>query len=728
MPPPVGTWAALSGTSVYPAIPFEAKPESAPGGTPELWSPQSLFAYSGGEVAQRGGVWGFLIWGGGHAATPDNSLYWVPFDGSGAQRLTGPYLAPDKAYTYDLPYETYRDVSRNVTGVTTPGAPKSRHTYSSLVWTGSELLAFGGSLHTGAGGGTEVIRRFDLSQTAAQAMARADMGWQLRAPAPAGTITAMAGWDSQTGKYVVRARNFFGAYLPATNTWERWGDAGGGSDYEASVAMDVFGRRMYILGSRLAEVINLDAHTLTPITAAWAAPFLPASPEGPGIAWHAGTRQIIAWLGGQNLLLIDPSLGTSRTVTMSGLAVSAAQGSGTYGRFRVIPGTDQVVLVNSVFENVFIGTVPVGAWREHSMPPAGLAYMGGQGGKHGRTFYHALSHEMVFAGGDWKTSQPTLENGDFVGSEIWALDVAVDTWRLLRPFCVAGEPQPGRPDSVGWAHDSQRDRALMTPGFYGITQGATSGCGATEGWGGYAFSFATRKFSGPDALANLPPPPSGWGGDTSAAFSTYDPVNDELVRVRNGPTLERLNLATQTWRTKNLGLTPTWNPVPNRAQIVIDAAGRAVYWLDAFGDAGGVAGGVTTPPRGPALIKVSLIDGTVTPILLPSSYVPPGDGSQEVYLAFDPINRLVMIPNNTGMGQSPILGLGLYHADTGIWEWQPVPSWVWGSVWGFDEATGQLIGIGKRTIPTAYYTYRYAAPIIPNPAWRVAQTLTLTVT
>ena len=111
--PRVGTWAQLPNTSVYPAQPFEAKRESAPGSTPELWSPQSLFAYSGGDVAQRNGVWGFLIWGGGHAATPDNSLYWVPFDGSGATRLTGPYLAPDKVYSYDDPLETYRSVSRN---------------------------------------------------------------------------------------------------------------------------------------------------------------------------------------------------------------------------------------------------------------------------------------------------------------------------------------------------------------------------------------------------------------------------------------------------------------------------------------------------------------------------------------------------------------------------------------------------------------------------------------
>jgi hypothetical protein len=180
--------------------------------------------------------------------------------------------------------------------------------------------------------------------------------------------------------------------------------------------------------------------------------------------------------------------------------------------------------------------------------------------------------------------------------------------------------------------------------------------------------------------------------------------------------LERCNLAAKTWRTSRLNLTPTWNPIPNRAQSVIDVKGRAIYWLDAFGDKGGFAGGVTTPPRGPALVKVSLSNGSVLALPLPKPYTPPGDGSQEVYLAFDPINRVVLVPNNIGMGQSPILGLGIYHVDTGQWEWEAVPSTVMGSVWGFDEATGAMIGVGKRSEPFAYFLYKYDSNAkAPNP-------------
>jgi len=353
------------------------------------------------------------------------------------------------------------------------------------------------------------------------------------------------------------------------------------------------------------------------------------------------------------------------------------------------------------------GSVPLRQWAERPMPGAGLAYMGGVGGKHGRAFYHPGLKGMVFAGGDAKTSQPQYEGyGDGTGSEVWTLNAQTDKFTLLRPFCVASENQPGWPDSVNWTYDSRRDRGIMAPGFYFITQGAKDPCGSNMGWGGYAFDFATKKWNGPDGVVNLPPPPNGWGGDGGSSHAVYDPVNDEFVRIRNSPQMERLNLSTQTWRVQQLRLQPTWNPNPNRAELVIDVNGRAVYWLDAFGDKGGTCCGGTWPARGPALIRVSLVDVSVSVILLPSQYVPAPSDS-DVYLAFDPVNRVVLVPNNIGMGQSPIQGLGIYRVDTGQWEWEAVPQAVWGSVWGFDENIGAMIGIGKRTSPTAYYMYKY---------------------
>jgi hypothetical protein len=158
-----------------------------------------------------------------------------------------------------------------------------------------------------------------------------------------------------------------------------------------------------------------------------------------------------------------------------------------------------------------------------------------------------------------------------------------------------------------------------------------------------------------------------------------------------------LNLTTRTWRVQTLAKAgdPGWNPVPNRAQSVIDVTGRALYWIDAW---------ATTPP---SLVKVSLTDGSVTTVPLPAQYRQPASGDQEVYLAFDPVNRVIFVPNNYDMGVSPLTGLAMFHVDTLQWEWEAVPPTAFGSVWGFDQDAGALIGIGKRVWPSSYYLYKY---------------------
>jgi hypothetical protein len=156
--------------------------------------------------------------------------------------------------------------------------------------------------------------------------------------------------------------------------------------------------------------------------------------------------------------------------------------------------------------------------------------------------------------------------------------------------------------------------------------------------------------------------------------------------------LERLNLASKTWRTQDLS--DPGGTTPHRSQQVIDVNGRAVFFL--------------APRRKPpSLIRVSLKDGSVTAVPLPPQYRLPDGGGTEDYLVFDTVHRVLLIPNNFGMGQTPIQGLGIYHIDTGKWEWEAVPPAVAGSVWGFDEATGAMIGIGKRYAPFAYFLYTY---------------------
>jgi hypothetical protein len=382
---PPGTWAQIPNTAIRSAMPPEAFIARTPGAEPELFSAKNIFAYSGGDLAALNSVLGFLFWGGGHHDSPDNSLYWAPFDGSGSKRLSGPYLAPDggKGYYLQDKLDHYTEISRNQPGVTVGGAPKSRHTYSCLATVlvngKPQFFTVGGGMASLSGYGTNATRLFDLSQTYAQAMARPDMGWARRADAPRGTLTCSVGWDSKTGLVVVRALSFWGAYNPATDTWARWGDSYGGSDYEASVAMDVSGRKMYVLGGQIAEVVDLDTHVVTSLgiwdgTKAtgpgWAKIFLtPAwfggTLKGPGVQWHPGRQRILAYVQRnatngteQNILQIDPVKGTVETLQMAGVRVATVPGFSILGRFRLIPGTDTVVLAGAVDTNVFVGQLP----------------------------------------------------------------------------------------------------------------------------------------------------------------------------------------------------------------------------------------------------------------------------------------------------------------------------------------------------------------------------------
>ena len=385
--PPVGTWATIPNTAIFPVMPPEMS--SCPGrptcDRPELWSPASAFANSGGDLGKLNGVLGMFMWGGGHAATSDNSLYWSPFDGSGPKRLTGPYLSPNRTYGETTPLETYGSVSRNQPGLTgdcaAEGAcsPKSRHTYNSIlsieVKGVPSMFVYGGSLAVGSGSGTAVTRIFNLTQTYAQAMGRLDMGWEKKVAAPSGAVTSHSIWDPAKRRVVTRSTRALMVYYPDEDRWENrtpGGNFPSGSDFQAGVTVDYASRTMYVLGDRLAEKINLDTLGWTDLTGtAWGQFVRKGYTSGgygeqPGIAFHPRTKQILfkgRKMGANSvwqpyeLFLIDPEAGTLKSISMSGPPNNSADGA-YYGRFRLLPGTDSVVVMQTVTGNAAIGTIP----------------------------------------------------------------------------------------------------------------------------------------------------------------------------------------------------------------------------------------------------------------------------------------------------------------------------------------------------------------------------------
>ena len=314
------------------------------------------------------------------------------------------------------------------------------------------------------------------------------------------------------------------------------------------------------------------------------------------------------------------------------------------------------------------------------------------GAKHSRVAFDSQRGRMVLAGGDIR--HPTIGNGNG-NPTVWAVDLEHNTpWELVHDWCSArGELMPGTPDSVGWAYASRHDQGVMFPGFYFITQNDRWCPGSREVADAVIYDFKTNKW----LPVPFPPPPNGWGGDIGASFATYDPETDSIYRFRNGGTIEIFSMSGST-RVIPSGLLDEGG---NRDQTAIDVRGRSIYRVG----------------RGrKTLLKFSIRSRSLSAASpLPRQWVRPPD-DMETYLAFDPINRVLLLPNVESFG-GKVLGLGIYHVDTKRWEWEAAGDvrglLVRGNVFGFDEKNNTFLLVGghpaEGTLPpvTVYWLYRY---------------------
>ena len=339
-------------------------------------------------------------------------------------------------------------------------------------------------------------------------------------------------------------------------------------------------------------------------------------------------------------------------------------------------------------------TIPERTWVSR---PLGTGYGGPglrpYGGKHTRLLYDSKRGRMVLTGGDYANPHISDDGNQMV----WALDLGsgpAPTWRLIGAWCN-GPEQPGRPDTVLWVYDSKRDRGIVMPGFYFITEGETSECpGVKDLPDPMFFDFVTNKWQ----RVPFGPPLGGYGGDEGASFGVYDQVTDSVYRVRStdgGNVMEILSLQTNRWSYGSMGLPASGN----REQAVIDVEGRSIYLINRYLK---------------ALVRYSIRRGSVDVIPLPRQARPPQDMDLETYLAFDSINRVVLYPNsyeNSGR----MYGLGIYHVDSKKWEWEavpPGPPFVQGNVLAFDPGNNVMLLYGGKDgsdagVPEVYWLYRY---------------------
>ncbi|PIE85031.1 hypothetical protein CSA08_04285 [Candidatus Gracilibacteria bacterium] len=77
----------------------------------------------------------------------------------------------------------------------------------------------------------------------------------------------------------------------------------------------------------------------------------------PGLAYVPTLKKFVVWNGGESLYALDGKTWKWSRIVNSNLnqiIPTQANKNGTYGRFRYIPSKNALIVVNSIYENVYI--------------------------------------------------------------------------------------------------------------------------------------------------------------------------------------------------------------------------------------------------------------------------------------------------------------------------------------------------------------------------------------
>lgn len=292
-----------------------------------------------------------LLWGGGHGDYAGNEVYAFDIGRQEWRRLTEPSIA-DAGRT-----DTYAD-----------GRPRARHTYDYLEYMPGidRMVSFGGAaLYPYGGSATRQIAEFDIETRTWS------VGRRAAVPEVGNMIGTHARVDPRSGDVFVlpSQQSRLLRYSPSADRWTQGRDR----TYvrvHSTAAIDP-GRRLFVvIGSgggagrqalkwdldRLGPAIDLRCRTSGDVEI--------ESAYGPGFDFHSPSGRFVAWAGGTDVYVLDPSTWRwARVSAAPGNDVDPgpASGTGTYGRFRYVESIDAFILVNAADQNVYLYRLPVSA-------------------------------------------------------------------------------------------------------------------------------------------------------------------------------------------------------------------------------------------------------------------------------------------------------------------------------------------------------------------------------
>ncbi|MDP3733995.1 MAG: hypothetical protein Q8R37_02095, partial [Nanoarchaeota archaeon] len=280
-----------------------------------------------------------IIWGGGHGDYAGNEVYALDLADLKMKRLNNP-SSPTSGSSPS----------------TSDGKANSRHTYSGLAYVEhlDKMYVFSGSLYSSG-----------VAQSDTWFLDMATLQWErVIASGPSGNYNVHAFYDPQTKKIFLGDRDSLWRFDPDLKTYTRI--ASYSHDLPTSSVLDPNRRIWLTIGgtynspnSPFVKAINVDTgatvsmnlNGCSAITTAQA----PGNGDGsgPAMAYDPVADEIVAWMTGDTIWIIDLETKSCMSRTFAG-GPGTPTTQGTYGRFRYFPDHDAFVIVNKPSQDAYI--------------------------------------------------------------------------------------------------------------------------------------------------------------------------------------------------------------------------------------------------------------------------------------------------------------------------------------------------------------------------------------
>lgn len=337
-----GEWYEIPNSELSEA---EVFPDPMPPGTTGIRS--IIAAWSGGVYDTKRDR--LLIWGGGHMDYAGNEIYAFDMNTYSWTRIWGP-TPVEMIPTETAAYQAYPD-----------GSPSSRHTYSNIAYIPEPY-----DLFYNHGGSVWKEPNLPVSYQATWLFNLTDLTWSDTGELPdnpGGKGSAV--YDPLTRK--VYARSKYGVYQYDLDNvqWSQVYRYGAGWWDFPSGDIDPVNRKIVYFGNCKMGVLDLTTFSYTHFTDSdFTGDTEIVCAREPGFVFDPTINAFIAWNGEldkgirpQDVYVIDPVniVAEKRTPALSNTIIpSEASDWGTFGRFRYVPSKNVFVVVNSIYENVYV--------------------------------------------------------------------------------------------------------------------------------------------------------------------------------------------------------------------------------------------------------------------------------------------------------------------------------------------------------------------------------------